>query len=231
MQPSAFGGFGTHAPGTTIQSVISRWHLRRETCTNEHGKTTRMLPLLKFEFGEVEKACCSAEFNVPTCCNIGSSVSCAEKDQAFSGQHPCSTKGYLLQLCLLKLSPPNQAKVNISVLFSGCSKQKPGFAQGQPKGYFPTKEHDRATDSTWLPISPRLPSKKRMSIGTVSWKCWAKHAEPIFTNLRPRSAFKSMSLLGFKKRNRLRAFGRTSRPFLRGPQPRDVDALACAKEL
>ena len=34
MQPSALGGFTTHAPGTTIQLVVSRLHLQRETCTN-----------------------------------------------------------------------------------------------------------------------------------------------------------------------------------------------------
>ena len=43
MQPSSFGGFGTHAPGTTIQSVVSRLHLRRETNTNGHGKTTSFI--------------------------------------------------------------------------------------------------------------------------------------------------------------------------------------------
>ena len=53
VQPSAFGGFGTHAPGTTIQSVVSRLHLERETCTNGHGKTTSMIPLIIFfVFGE-----------------------------------------------------------------------------------------------------------------------------------------------------------------------------------
>ena len=52
MQPSAFGGFGTHAPGTTIQSVVSRLHLPRETCTNGYGKTTSMIPLIIFVFGE-----------------------------------------------------------------------------------------------------------------------------------------------------------------------------------
>ena len=56
VQPSAFGGFGTHAPGTTIQSVISRWHLRRETCTNGHGKPTSMIPLIIFVFGEFSSA-------------------------------------------------------------------------------------------------------------------------------------------------------------------------------
>ena len=30
VQPSAFGGFGTHAPRTTIQSVVSSLHLQRE---------------------------------------------------------------------------------------------------------------------------------------------------------------------------------------------------------
>ena len=49
---TAFRGFGTHAPGTTIQSVISRWHLRRETCTNGHGITTSMILLIIFGFGE-----------------------------------------------------------------------------------------------------------------------------------------------------------------------------------
>ena len=52
VQPSAFGGFGTHALGTTIQSVVSRLHLQRETCTNGHGKTTSMIPLIIFVFGE-----------------------------------------------------------------------------------------------------------------------------------------------------------------------------------
>ena len=52
MQPSAFKGFGTHAPGTTIQSVVSRLHLQRETCTNGHGKTISMIPFIIFVFGE-----------------------------------------------------------------------------------------------------------------------------------------------------------------------------------
>ena len=46
MQPPAFGGFGTHAAGTTIQSVVSGFHLQIETCTNGHGKTTSMIPLI-----------------------------------------------------------------------------------------------------------------------------------------------------------------------------------------
>ena len=52
VQKSAFGGFGTHAPGTTIQSVVSRLHLQRETCANGNGKTTSMIPLIIFVFGE-----------------------------------------------------------------------------------------------------------------------------------------------------------------------------------
>ena len=52
VQPSAFGGFGTHAPGTTIQSVVSRLHLQRETCTKGSGKATSMIPLIIFVFGE-----------------------------------------------------------------------------------------------------------------------------------------------------------------------------------
>ena len=49
VQPSAFGGFGTHVPGTTIQSVVSRLHLQKETCTNGYGKTTTVQkrPLIK----------------------------------------------------------------------------------------------------------------------------------------------------------------------------------------
>ena len=46
----------------------------------------------------------------------------------------------------------------------------------------------------------------------------------------PRSAFKSMSLLGSKSGTAWEPLA-ISRPSLRGPQPRDVDALACAKEL
>ena len=52
MQPAAFGGFGTHVPGTTIQSVVSRLHLQKETCTNGYGKTTSTIPLIIFVFGE-----------------------------------------------------------------------------------------------------------------------------------------------------------------------------------
>ena len=48
VQPSAFGGFGTHAPGTTTQSVVSKLHLQRETCTNGLRKTTSMIPLITF---------------------------------------------------------------------------------------------------------------------------------------------------------------------------------------
>ena len=57
VQPSAFGGFGTHAEGTTIQSVVSRLHLQRETCTNGHGKTTSVIPLIIFVFGEFSGPC------------------------------------------------------------------------------------------------------------------------------------------------------------------------------
>ena len=39
VQPSTFGGFGTNAPGTPIQSVVSRLHLQKKTYTNGHGKT------------------------------------------------------------------------------------------------------------------------------------------------------------------------------------------------
>ena len=52
MQPSAFGGFGTHVPGRTIQSVVSRLHLQIEICTNGYGKTTSTIPLIIFVFGE-----------------------------------------------------------------------------------------------------------------------------------------------------------------------------------
>ena len=61
VQPSAFGGFGTHAPGTTIQSVISRWHLRRETCT------TSMIPLIIFVFGEFSSPVMGKVFNFGIC--------------------------------------------------------------------------------------------------------------------------------------------------------------------
>ena len=50
--PSAFGGFGTHAPGPTSKSILSRLHLQRETCRNGCGKTTSMIPLMIFAFGE-----------------------------------------------------------------------------------------------------------------------------------------------------------------------------------
>ena len=52
VQPSAFGGFGAHAPGATIRSVVSRLHLQREACTNGHGKTTSIIPLIIFVFAE-----------------------------------------------------------------------------------------------------------------------------------------------------------------------------------
>ena len=37
VQPSAFGGFGTHAPGTTSQSILLSLHLQRETCRTGHS--------------------------------------------------------------------------------------------------------------------------------------------------------------------------------------------------
>ena len=52
MQLSAFGGFRTHAPGTTSQSILLSLHLPRETCGNGCGKTTTMIPLIIFVFGE-----------------------------------------------------------------------------------------------------------------------------------------------------------------------------------
>ena len=65
VQPSAFGGFGTHAPGTTIQSVVSRLHLQRETCTNRNVKTTSMIPLIIFVFGECSSPDWKAYFAGP----------------------------------------------------------------------------------------------------------------------------------------------------------------------
>ena len=50
--PRHLGGSETHAPGTTVQSVVSRLYLQRETCTNGHGKTTSMIPLIILVFGE-----------------------------------------------------------------------------------------------------------------------------------------------------------------------------------
>ena len=52
VRPSAFGGLGTHAPGTTSQSILLRLHLQREICRNGCGKTTSMIPLIIFVFGE-----------------------------------------------------------------------------------------------------------------------------------------------------------------------------------
>ena len=52
VQPSAFGGFATHAPGTTSQSIFLSLHLQRETCRNGCGKTTSMIPLIICVFGE-----------------------------------------------------------------------------------------------------------------------------------------------------------------------------------
>ena len=48
----AFGGFGTHPPGTASQSVLLSLHLQREICRNGCGKTTSMIPLIIFVFGE-----------------------------------------------------------------------------------------------------------------------------------------------------------------------------------
>ena len=56
---SAFGWLGTHAPGTTIQSVVSRLHLQRETCTNGYGKTTSMIPLNDND----NKRCSDSDYN------------------------------------------------------------------------------------------------------------------------------------------------------------------------
>ena len=45
-EPLAF----SRTPGTTIQSIVSRLHLPRETRTNGCGKTTSMIPLIIFVF-------------------------------------------------------------------------------------------------------------------------------------------------------------------------------------
>ena len=52
VRPLTLGGFRTHATGTTSQSILLRSHLQRETCRNGCGKTTSMIPLIIFVFGE-----------------------------------------------------------------------------------------------------------------------------------------------------------------------------------
>ena len=41
-----------HAPGRTIQSIVFRLHLQRETWTNGYRNTTSMIPWVIFVFGE-----------------------------------------------------------------------------------------------------------------------------------------------------------------------------------
>ena len=60
--------------------------------------------------------------------------------------HPCFRRRWLLQVCLGKTFSQKHAFVDISV-FLCLRKQQPRFAQGQPKGYFQTKELDRTTEA------------------------------------------------------------------------------------
>ena len=76
-----------------------------------------------------------AEFNVPTCCL--QFVSCAEKTKPFPDSI-FSTKVIFAALPI-KAFPPNQAKVNISVLFSGCLSKNQDSPKASPKAIFQRK--------------------------------------------------------------------------------------------
>ena len=66
--------------------------------------------------------------------------------------------------------PTEASLVDISV-FLWLRKQRPRFAQGQPKGCFQLKElHSRATYFTQTPKK----NIKNQDFGTVIWQCWAE---------------------------------------------------------
>ena len=64
-----------------------------------------------------------------------------------------------MQVCLRKAFPQKHAFVDMSV-FLWLRKQRPRFAQGQPKGYFQRKELDRTTkaivqmNEMWRKLKP-----------------------------------------------------------------------------
>ena len=62
--------------------------------------------------------------------------------------HPCFRRRWLLQVCLGK--PSTEAglcRIVDITIFLCFSKQQPRFLQGQPKGYFLSKELDRTTEA------------------------------------------------------------------------------------
>ena len=73
-------------------------------------------------------------------------MSYAEKDNVFSRQCTGFRQRLLYTSLPTKAFPPKQAYVDINV-FGWLHKQRPRFAQDQPKGYFQMKELDRTTDA------------------------------------------------------------------------------------
>ena len=82
----------------------------------------------------------------------------------------------------------------------------------------------RATNFT------QTPKKNKNEFWNCHLEMLGRVAEPIFTSLCPGQPLRVWVCWGSKSGTAWEALA-ISRPSLRGPQPRDVDALACAKEL
>ena len=110
-------------------------------------------------------------------------VSYAEKDRAFPDSILFSTKVIFAGLPI-KAFPPNQAKETSSKGKHQCAFLVVSKAKGkdspkaQPKGYFPTKEHDRATDSSARMSEPRtrlsMLCSMRVHVATLAFVSYAK---------------------------------------------------------
>ena len=115
-------------------------------------------------------------------------------------------------------------------------------AIGNWKRLVPSCNLSGAVIKTWLLIVLILHSWCRATNFTQTpkknknefWNCHlemlGRVAEPIFTSLCPGQPLRVWVCWGSKSGTAWEALA-ISRPSLRGPQPRDVDALACAKEL
>ena len=73
-------------------------------------------------------------------------LSCVEKDKTFSGQHPCFLDEGDFAGLPRKAFPWKQACVDISI-FLWLHKQRPKFANGQPRDNFQIKDLDRTTEA------------------------------------------------------------------------------------
>ena len=107
------------------------------TCTNEHGKTTSMIPLIIFVFGEFSSpvvVLSSMRVHVATLafCEL-----CKERQSPF--QTASLFSRWFVQVCLGKPSPRKQAKVDVSVFFGGRSSNMQDSSKASPRTIFKGK--------------------------------------------------------------------------------------------